>query len=351
MQTDSYNPSQRISLSLSIEAYSTIQSDMDVFQNKPNFDGFINRVISNFKDTSDASISLALEREREKYYTRLSSRDQANKEEVKCIERLLSGYRDDLIKRMNSFPNGVIKKPRINNDNYSSLEMGSNRFQEFDYYPREGRYIKALLEDYSRLPFFEREGIYYGDIISNIDYAISGHYIITLDYTNRKQEKKRLSLRPYKIVSSSLLRYHYLLALSVDRQESPRITSLRISRISKAIPLKRTSHITKQEAAYIESEIQSKGIQYLVGQNNRYEVLFTEHGYALYNSILYLRPKAIEESICDDGNIKMIFDCSEEQIKNYFLQFGKEAVISKPKNASDWFKTYYYNAYMTYKNI
>ena len=82
MQTDSYNPSQRISLSLSIEAYSTIQSDMDVFQNKPNFDGFINRVISNFKDTSDASISLALEREREKYYTRLSSRDQANKEEV-----------------------------------------------------------------------------------------------------------------------------------------------------------------------------------------------------------------------------------------------------------------------------
>ena len=70
---------QRISLSLSLEAYSTIISDMDIFQREIKLDGFINKILENYKDSSDASISLAKEREREKYENWLKTLSGTNR--------------------------------------------------------------------------------------------------------------------------------------------------------------------------------------------------------------------------------------------------------------------------------
>ena len=109
---------QRISLSLSPEAYSIVISDMDVFQNVKNLDGFINRIIANYKDTADASISLAKEREREKYINWIKSVSGDTKistEDSACLDRLIEGYTRELTLKMNSFKNGESLKPRIKN--------------------------------------------------------------------------------------------------------------------------------------------------------------------------------------------------------------------------------------------
>ena len=323
--------SQRISLSLSPEAYSIITSDMDYFQNTKNLDGFINTIIKNYRDSSDASISLARERERDKYSNRIKDSSKTSvisKEDSECIERLVIGYTNELTIRMNSFNSGILLKPRINNENYDELCMGTSNFQEEAYYPREGRYIKALLEDYAQLPFFEREDIFFKETIDNINEAIEHGNIIKLKYINRKQQEIQINVRPYKISSGPLLRYHYLIALSCDSDDNT-IFTLRVSRITDSKKLSRTSHITQKEQAFIEDTIRNKGIQYIVSKDSEIKVRLSDQGYKLYKSILYLRPKYTE---FDENRNIFTFFCAEEQIKNYFFQFGKEAEIISPES-------------------
>lgn len=338
--------SQRISLTLSEEAFAIIKNDMDIFQNEQNLDGFINRVISNYREDSDASISLVVDREKDKYLNRLKKACISETEEA-IIDKLVEGYAKELTAKMNSFPNGITLKPRINNDNYDTLNMGTPDFQEDKYYVREGKYVKALIEDYAGLSFYDREGVYFKDIIDDINAAIRGSNIIKISFLNRKQEKKTSVIRPYKIVPSSLLRYHYLLALSADKKYQRSITVLRISRIESVRKMSRTSHITKEEQKYIDEQIRTKGIQYLTTETNNIEVQLTQQGMKLYSSILYLRPKAIKTEKNGD-KYTLTFDCADEQIRNYFFQFGKEAVVTSPEELNRWFKTRYKEATSSY---
>ena len=342
---------QRISLSLSAEAYSTIISDMDIFQNEKNLDGFINRILMNYREISDASISLAKEREREKYINwirTVSGTERISVEDSNCLDRLIAGYTEELTIKMNSFRNGVSLKPRINNENYDDLNMGTSSFQEEAYYPREGRYIKAILEEYALLPFFEREGVFFKDIIDQIDEAIRTGNVIRLNYINRKQQQTLIVIRPYKIVSSSLLRYHYLVALPIDAETIEDILVLRISRIVGIKKINRTSHITVQERNQIDEIIRTRGIQYIVSQESKIEVELSEQGYKLYKSILYLRPKYTDITPEEDKWI-LTFTCTEEQIKNYFFQFGKEAIVRSPDLLKQWFLDKYTEAAKIYQ--
>ena len=344
---------QRISLSLSPEAFSTIISDMDIFQNEKNLDGFINKILMNYKDTSDASISLAKEHERDKYINWIQKTSGAKKltnEDSAVLDRLVEGYTNELTLKMNSFKNGVPLKPRINNENYDDLNMGTSSFQEEEYYPREGKYVKAILEDYALLPFFEREGVYFKNIIDIINEAILSGNLIKLKYINRKQQLKQITVRPYKIASSPLLQYHYLLALPVDTEPNNEILTLRISRITETKKLSRTSHITIQEQKYIEETIRNKGIQYIVSQESEIKVVLSEQGFKLYKSILYLRPK-YKDIIQKEDEWLLTFMCAEEQIKNYFFQFGKEAMVKSPESLKKWFADKYADAAEIYRKI
>ena len=341
---------QRISLSLSLEAYSTILADMDIFQNENNLDGFINKILMNYKEISDASISLAKERERNKYISWIKTASGAEKisaEDSACLERLVEGYTKELTIKMNSYKNGVQLKPRINNENYDDLKLGTPAFQEEEYYRREGKYIKAILEEYALLTFYEREGVFFKDIIDCINEAIAMGNVLKLKYVNRKQQQTQIAVRPYKIASSPLLQYHYLVALPADTETNKDILVLRVSRITESKKLSRTSHITIHEQKHIDEVIRTKGIQYIVSQDSEIKVALTEQGYKLYKSILYLRPKYT--SITKDKEKWVLtFMCAEEQIKNYFFQFGKEAIVLFPDNLKQWFLDKYTDAVNTY---
>ena len=326
---------QRISLSLSQEAYSIIELDMEIFQTETNLDGFINKIVKNFKETSNASISLAKEREREKYIKWIKTVTGAKEitaEDSACLDRLIEGYANDLKTKMNSFDKGIPLKPRIHNKIYDNLRMGKPDFQEDEFYPREGRYIKAILEEYSTLPFLTRESIYFKDIIDDINAAISLGSVLKFEYTNRKQQVNHTTVRPYKIASSSLLPFNYLLALPLNAKSTEDIHPYRISRIT----------------GKIEKYIQDKGgIQYLSSEDSEVTVALSEQGYKLFKSILHLRPKCIDKHPVGDKWILM-FNCAEEQIKNYFFQFGKNAEIMSPASLRQEFAEHYISAAEVY---
>ena len=344
---------QRISLSLSQEAYSIIRFDMEIFQTESKLDGFINRIIENFKETSNASISLAKERERDKYVSWIKSVSGVNTisaEESACLDRLIEGYAEDLKTKMNSFKNGVPLKPRIKNKNYDILRLGQSDFQEEEFYPREGKYIKALLEEYSQLPFLMRERIYFKDIIDDINASISLGSVLKFEYTNRRQQKKTTTVRPYKIASSSLLPFNYLLALPTNAKTIEDIHPYRISRIEYPERLSRTSHITREEKNDIEEYIQDKGgIQYLSSEISEVTVALSEQGYKLFKSILHLRPMITGIPVREDDKWILKFICTDEQIKNYFFQFGQNAEIVSPAILRQEFAEHYRAALEMYK--
>ena len=295
---------------------------------------------------------MAKERERDKYVKWIktsSGIEELTAEYSACLDRLIEGYTDDLKTRMNSFDKGIPLKPRIHNNIYDSLRLGKPDFQEDEFYPREGRYIKAILEEYAQLPFLTRESIYYKKIIDDITAAISLGSVLRFEYTNRRQQRTRTTVRPYKIACSSLLPFNYLLALPLNAKTIEDIHPYRISRINEPERLSRTSHITRDEKSKIDKYIQDKGgIQYLSSEDSEVTVALTEQGYKLFKSILHLRPKCLDKHLEGDKWILM-FNCAEEQIKNYFFQFGKNAEIISPANLRQEFAERFRAAAEVYK--
>ncbi|MBR4948562.1 MAG: WYL domain-containing protein [Clostridiales bacterium] len=157
-----------------------------------------------------------------------------------------------------------------------------------------------------------------------------------------------MTVRPYKIASSPLLQYHYLVALPADAKTDKDILVLRVSRIIESKKFSRTSHITAQEQKNIDEVIRTKGIQYIVSQDSEIKVVLTDQGYKLYKSIIYLRPKHTDITHKGDKWV-LTFMCAEEQIKNYFFQFGKEAMVISPDHLKQWFLDKYTDAVNSYQ--
>ena len=76
-----------------------------------------------------------------------------------------------------SYPKGEGIKIRINNENYQYLTDQNGLCHEEKYYRRgkgrdskasAGMYIKAVLEEYVRKPYLEREAIYYQEQINSL---------------------------------------------------------------------------------------------------------------------------------------------------------------------------------------
>ena len=86
----------------------------------------------------------------------------------------------------------------------------------------------------------------------------------------------------------------------------------------------------------------------MVSQGSDIKVALSEQGYKLYKSILYLRPNA---KIDKDGDKWILtLSCAEEQVKNYFFQFGKEAIVISPDSLKQWFLDKYTDAAEMYQN-
>ena len=335
---------QRIHLLLSDEADSIIESDMTIFQEGINYNGFINRIIMNFNHDARASISFEIDRQRDKLYSMLTlgnSRYTPSTSDEECIEHILAGYRKALIQEMKSFPNGSTPhKPRIQNDLYDILGMGdSEHFQEADNYGSESKHIRALLEEYARLPFIKREAIYYKETIDNINLAISKGRVISVEYAGKDR-----TIQPYKIIQK--LEYNYLIAIDPVKGFRSNYYVLRISRIQGKVHFKNTIHISNDTRKAIDEAFSRDGI-YPNYASDTITVQLTEQGYRMYNQILHLRPRGFSKTHTGEyWHIK--FDCAPIQIMNYFFKFGTEAEIKSPSNLRENFRQMYTDAAKKY---
>lgn len=377
-------------INLSDYAYDVICSDMLAFNNN-KFSNFINRIIDNFKDTSDASISIALKREEKKLEKILDSDSDMNDE--RTMKKLLEAKKNELTKKINGFESGESYRIRLNNKNLEYLTEPGFGCEEDEYYytevrqsgkikserhPKIGKYLKALLEDYAIRPFCERERIYYKDVIDLICRINSGaeeeekknnqkknqrKKAIDLSNTinpgnDKPGEKKLLFVKfhhqkgircifPYEISKDSFQMYNYVLGfLYDDNTSSKELKAWRLSTICEAIKTSKTINVNETDIETLEKAKTDRGVQFMPGKKQEIVVCLTDAGKRKFMKQLHLRPKCVEvRNGCD-----YVFNCTPKQAEIYFTRLGKDAYIKEPESLRKEMLKYYRDAYNRYKD-
>lgn len=332
------NVEQKQHLNLSIKAQTIIRDDMVAFGIN-SMSGILNQVISCFKDVADASIYERITEKKESLLNIFSDYSHVDREKI--ISRILSNCENELKLKSSNYESGKGIKFRINNENMEFL-TSKELCKEDTYYDSLGKYIKALIEEYSGKSFFDREEIIKKEIIETIVSSIHSENQIKIALT----DGKIIVLKPYKITSDELRDNHYLLGILVPNDERlyQNVISVRISSINAVHILRRNGHISKEKKDLIENEEATKGVPFIGKKLIQVKVQFSKKGEKNYRRITNLRPSYLSK----DKGVYTFF-CSEEQAKFYFFRFGKEAKILEPKILAEHMRTEHQKAANMYE--
>ena len=106
--------------------------------------------------------------------------------------------------------------------------------------------------------------------------------------------------------------------------------------------------ISKENQSQIESEIKSKGVQFLIGDVESIKVRFTDRGIYSFNHQFHLRPAEYKK--IDGEENTYVFECTRKQALNYLFKFGSDAEVLEPQSVREEFIQRYREACMRYEN-
>ena len=327
------NEDHKQRVNLSGLARTVIELDQSTFGDSGNLSGFLNRIITAFRDQADASIDLAVTERQQQLLEDGYALDVAN--------RLTEEYRRQLMLKKEAYPQGDSLMFRLNNYNFDLLYT---QRLESNAYSAPSKYLKALLEEYARLSPSERERVYYGELISGVlEPALDAGYLLDVQVSG-----KRYLIKPHNLMADPYNSHLYLTgyARRADKTaEEETIASFRVSRLvgakTKKQPKGRLSPEQKRE---IEKQLQQVGVQYLVGSRDQIKVRLTPAGQQAFLQRSYMRP--LPERI--EGDV-YCFCCAPMQIRNYFFSFGKEAQVLEPAPLRKEFLKIYREAARAYE--
>ena len=340
------NEEQKIRIALSDRAKLTMAEDMDIF-GTPKAATFINTVFSNFKSEAKSSISLYLQ-QREIELDRLFTGTKLDAISKKiAIDQILSVEKKEIQSKIAGYSNakGESKLYHINDTNVEYLLEDCDEEQ---YYGRPGLYIRSIIEEYCSLPFIKRERIYRKDIYETIEKACAEKKILKIK-ANYYGKDQLFYVYPYKVIPDPFHTQAYLVCYSrkaEDEEKDKIVASFSMARISSPKMLTKTFQLNKQEINNIETQIANYSPAYLIGRPEQISVRLTKKGKQSYQSRLYSRPEKIESLSTDDV---YVFDCTQQQIFNYFFSFGADAEIISPEYLRNRFKNVHEKALSKYQ--
>ena len=349
-------------LNLSAATWLVVEEDIKNFSNgaKYNLAGFLNRIFLNFYQDAEATISqriLKRNEELSKIFSAKEFKSMDKKITEVHIKKILDAYKKELITKATNYQKGQAIKFRINKENVEILRES----EEKEYYKDTiGLYLKAIFEEYATKPMYEREMIYFKNIVDDIQSAISQKKKIKLSILKRINPDshefytRKFYISPYKIINDKARMFNYVVGYSEesmpDGSLAPKMAACyRISRIERlSIISSAGGFISKADQNAIEKMIAEKGPQFLAGEVIEIKVKFTDKGIENFHSQLYMRPSDYEKA--DGEENTYIFMCTEFQALNYFFKFGRDAEILSPQNTRDKFIKRYKDAYEQYIN-
>lgn len=322
-------------------ALNTIHDDMIAFGNN-HITNFINKIIANYKYESEASIGFVLEKEKnrlEEIFTNIKIDEQ---QKNIAIKKLCDVRKQELMQKFSSYEKYESYAIRLWKETVEYLTDPYSDCKEERYYNHKvGNYLKAIIEDYASKPFSERELIYYSDRVKLIKTAIEEKRGLII---RTSKDKVRL-ICPYSIEKDSMSMYNYLVGYSENEKSNTRYpASMRLSGMTD-IKMKGThKSLKKDEIKKLNDAISRKGVQFLIGKEDKIVVVLTEAGKHKFANQLHLRPNCVDVL---NGN-EYVFNCTPAQAEFYFVKFGKDAYIKEPELLHCRVKDIYKDAYEAY---
>lgn len=312
-----------------------------------NLSGFINRIFKQYVPEAEASISLRLNEKKGELDQSLEDIKDENAKE-KIVKILLKQEEDRLLKKVKSYERGKSVKFWLNKDNLHYL-TGTTECNEEKYYgSRRGKYIKSVLEEYARLPYVQRERIYFADFLEKIQNAIQAKPSHQLRVETSKGTV--YSVYPYTIRCDPLSTANYLVGYS-RQYDHPKddlnSCSFRISALKSIKEEKSKSAFLKASLnEELEKKISEQGVQFMVTDVEEVLVRLSPAGKDKYRRHPHLRP-ALKENTGPENDI-FVFQCTTMQAEFYFFKFGADAEILKPISLRERFIDLHKNALNVY---
>lgn len=322
------NEDHKQRVNLSSLARSVIEIDQNVFDEGGSLSGFLNRIITAFRDTAEASVDLAVEERQQQLLIDGYPAD--------IVTRLVTAYRAQLMQKTRGYPAGDSLTFRLNNHNFHILY---EERAESTAYSAPSKYLKALLEEYARLAPGDRERIYYAPLIrQQLEPALAAGQLLEV-----QMGEKTFLVKPHGLMADPFNAHLYLVGI-VCRADQPAIASFRVSRLEQVKLKKQNGKLTAEEKRLVEKQLQQVGVQYLVGSSDRIKVRLTPAGRQAFLQRNYMRPTP--EKVENDV---YYFHCTPMQVRNYFLTFGKDAEILEPASLRKVFAKIYREAANIYE--
>lgn len=337
------NEEHKQRVNISAAARTVIDADFALFGAK-TFSGFLNRIITSFSQTADASIDNAVEEQRDQLLETLADmEDTAQKQRL--MEMLLDDHRRHLCAKKEAYPKGESVMFRLNNANFDMLYVDG---KEQDNYSSPAKYLKALLEEYARLSPADRERVYYAQTIEEVTDAICENAVV-----DAKLGNGHYLIRPYAVMADNYATHMYLVGMSRPkedpRDDNERIVSLRVSRLTD-VKLRRRhtlGKLTVDDRLDIEEKIRYAGVQYLIGDVETITLRLTPTGRQEFLQRAHQRPQPVK--VTEDG--VYTFRCTTRQVRHFFISFGKDVEILSPASLREEFVASYAAALDVYESF
>ena len=347
------NKDQRQYLNLSTLAHSVLLNEMEALTEGGNKSGFLNKILKLYMPYADASVSRRLDERRAELDAMLHMAEGSEKDRI--ISVLLEEYKEKLLAKTEySKDDNTEWDFRLDNENAAYIYGTETPCPENAYYKRGSDYIKAVIEEYSRLPMYDREAVLLREQIAFIDEAMQKRQMLRITTGGQMYE-----VRAYGILPDEQNRYHYLVGYSrpYKSKEKEIIASFRLSRIvqDKTRMLSSNNNhsgkVTKDQKKAIVNAIAQKGVMFLMGPTKTIYIRLTEEGRNIYDRKLAARPM-LEAPIKESKYYgqKDVFACSStlRNVTNYFFDFGAHAEILEPAELRDTFANRYARASRLY---
>jgi hypothetical protein len=335
-----FNDDYRVHINLSNFAWNILNEDMFNFirDDLNNLSGFINDIFLNFYSEANSSIAYKCDELSSHYEELLSEKSISAKLDPSILYSLIdvvtANYKKQITSIINDYPKERYRKIKLRKNVASILEESDESL----YYDNNvGNYLKAIIEEYARLPFLYRENIICKHNYEIINTALRNNKQIRISVRSGKD----FEILPYKILNDRLGIFSYLVGIDA---ESKQTVSYRISKAKMKL-LSKSSKITTELKKTISEKISISDVSFLTKDVTRIVVELDEYGIQNYNNQLHMRPNYIE---LIDSN-KFVFNCSTDQIKFYFLKFGSSAKVLEPESLAKSFYKFYKYALSRYQ--
>ena len=324
-------------LNLSQEAFDVVSLDKYDFQEKPSLASMLNRIFTLYRDDADASIEAACNRFELTLEEQLSKvGDSPGKRTV--IEALRNAHKDELLEKAASYPREHAFK-------FAYLAEWAKTDEAYDGVA--GRFIKAVIEEYARKPYVEREKIIFAERIRGLEGCCEAHQTVILTLRNGK----RYEVKPYRVCIDKGNQYNYLVGLSrkAGTKEEEQLASFRISKLYTYKTSSKSGKITEAQKKEIEDRLRSVGVQFLLKDPEIIRIRLSPYGNRMYETQAHLRPQFHSRSENPDGSWNYELLCTQLQVEYYFFKFGAEAEILSPSELRVKFERKYESALAVYR--